>query len=425
MQFGAFVTIALGPWLVRPTVAQTLANPALVAPTSPAARSLEDEKECVKTPDMPALFYFKRKWAAFFNIIEVKDRYDHDIGFVQTWLFNWKDPFGYPGATFYLKSHKKKAKDGIWELHPQRGADGWGGNASSMTSLNLRRQEELGDEEEEGFIDKLKSFFFGNYGWSKSNRFSGTITGKFGFFNSDMSIMDCNGDEIVHAWRMTAAQRWYNSVFKKSKLNYLNDYGTIRNFVSGKEVKGGRYYTKESATANVLTIQDNARPAVDLARIDMPETCNPFPPFCAKMGTFAWFWYGDAWEGRIVQPGYNDTLGGLFDLSIRATAGSGTDMRFLTLYSAYQFSNTRWSPLMGLIVNIAILSCCGCLCWSCCATAPPPKSEPREESETTKLIDAEMSGGGSIAEGIAASDQYTGSPWNCCTRRGGRTIAIQ
>jgi len=194
--------------------------------------------------------------------------------------------------------------------------------------------------------------------------------------------------------------------------------GVISETVGGVDA---HYKTEQANTENTVSVSDLGVPAVQLVRLQVTEPCVPFPPFCAQMGMWNWFIHVDQWEGRITQPGYNESVGsGL--ISIKMTDGAATDMRFLALYSAYQFSNTRWSPLMGIVTNLLLLLCC-CGCCRCCYNGTQPAEAKAAvvskdaQAETEKLL--------KTVEGPPESAPAKPAGIFACCSRGGRSVDVR
>merc|ERR1711957_878185 len=107
------------------------------------------------------------------------------------------------------------------------------------------------------------------------------------------------------------------------------------------------------------------------------------------MGMWNWFIHGYTWEGRILTPGGAHTMGGLGAvLNIKVSSGESEDIRFSTLYSAYQFSNTRWSPFMNWIWWILFFSPIVCCCWRSwwCCWQMGDTAKVDQNEETQKLM---------------------------------------
>lgn len=222
-------------------------------------------------------------------------------------------------------------------------------------------------------------------------------------FADDMTIRDCRGRATAKAFH--------------GKLIF-------------REAKDSRYYQERHNTENVLVVRDLGTPPTDLVRITNKEPCRPFPPFCAGMGDYNWAIHGSEWMGEILNYGKETTMAGLTkvfgpETSLKITSGSGQadDMRFLFLYSSYQFSNTRWSPLMNIIWTILFLAPLVCCCWCCircCQPSPPGEAASvgyKGEQETLmQTIESER-------EGLKKTQANSGF-FACCSRRGGREVAV-
>jgi len=358
---------------------------------------------------MPTTFFAKRKWASFLNMIVFTDRFGKEFGYVQSWFIDWKNPFGYPGASFYLKALPSQPRQGVWRLDPTKGTYGWaaptpapeGAEGEGLSEQDIWEQKQAYmrrhgtnsyDVENQAFL----SHWYGN----TENRLLAYITGQhsdqpFGEpFKDHMYISDCRDKKKMEA----------------------HD-GSITVHHAGKDAQ---FYTKRRNTENLMVISDFSTPTIELVRVGMKEPCWPFPPFCAQMGMFNWFLYGNEWEGQIVQPGYNQTVGNGF-LGIQMTDGAATDMRFLALYSSYQFSNTRWSPLMLLLWHLAVISCC-CGCCRCCFFVGPAARKKAEEEYRSALEEREKLMKTMEAEDKKETEGERG--WACGTACGrGRTVA--
>jgi hypothetical protein len=369
---------------------------------------------------MPSTFFAKRKFDSLLNTIVFYDRYGQEIGFVESWLMDWRNPFGYPGASFYLKAPPAAPAEGVWAIDPARGQAGW-----TTTTAPEGLTIEVESDPKSAFTSKQQNlgFLHSIFGADQS-RLSAFMIGKqdpapYGEpMSSQMTIMDCNGEAKFQASDgPNSADQEHNSGVVKSGM---------KGGVSKKDahISGGtvdaRYYQVLGNMENKLILADLGTPEVELVRLSMNEPCVPFPPFCQQMGIWNWFIHGSTWKGEIVQPGYNQTIGsGL--VQIQMTDGAATDMRFLALYSAFQFSNTRWSPLMQIITNVLLIVCLFCCCrccWRCCCVSRVAESVVKsglEESEKLmKTVDANVD---------EAPPKPTG--WMaCCSRRGGRTVAL-
>jgi hypothetical protein len=235
------------------------------------------------------------------------------------------------------------------------------------------------------------------------NTFLGIFTN---IWDSDMEIEDCNGVPLFTAERN---HRLYAA--NAGKDSYIR--------------------TESGDTENVMLIQDRSTPVKDLIRVSYEEPCSPlFPPFCQKMGKNRQIlhpssFYNNEFEGRIIQPEYTQNTGANNLIELKYRDGGATDLRFITLYSAYQFSNTRWSPLMTII--FAVLDfICFCVCCQCCCVKLPSREERREEFKedqekllSTIEIDPMMS---TEVPAVQKRGHFLGTTnLNCCSRQASNT----
>lgn len=75
---------------------------------------------CMIPPLMPQTWFAERKFFSFWNTIALKDRHDNEWAYIETNLFDWANPFGFPGANMYLK------KSGTNERGWKQFNDVWG-----------------------------------------------------------------------------------------------------------------------------------------------------------------------------------------------------------------------------------------------------------------------------------------------------------
>lgn len=369
-------------------------------------------QKCADPPPMPRTFFAKRKWASFLNRVIFYDRFGKEFAHVETHFLDWKNPFGYPGASFFLKALPTEARQGLYRLNPQKGEDGWAAptpapgvaaagpaEEANSTAWDMHQQWVRKHGSASYDVETENAFLHKTYGQSQ-NRLVASIhtkpSDKNNFFETALSenmlITDCKGHH-------------------KFEVYGEDDHGTIGRHNAGKN--DAQYYTKRRNTENSVIISDFSSPTVELVRLHMSNPCSPFPPFCQQMGIWNWFIYNLKWGGEIVQPGYNETVGNGF-IFVQMTDGAATDMRFLALYSSYQFSNTRWSPLMFIVMwtlfLIGICCCCRCCC-NCCRGAEKKVEEEKEEAE--KLMET--------VEGELKGEEKKSSIFDCCSRKG-RTI---
>lgn len=369
------------------------------------------KNKCVEVPMMPTTFTAKRKFASFLNVIVFYDAKGEEFGFVESWMIDWKNPFGYAGASFYLKAPPKSPTQGIWAIDPLRGEDGWkllatpapaSGDLKEEEADMWKKQEEYDREHgtKSAIAPGNHGFMHGIFG-DHQNRLSAYITGDQGGsgvgspFNDLMVVRDC-----------------------QANVKFYAGDGEIREIESGVDAK---YEAKPANTENTLSIKDRGTPAVELVRLIQKEPCSPFPPFCAQMGMWNWFLHGEQWEGQIVQPGYNQSVASSLGLTIKMTDGAATDIRFLTLYSAYQFSNTRWSPLMMIVMNILLVGCCLGCCRCCFTEADSAKAAAAKLSQQARE-ETEMLMKTTEAQETQAQQQQKPDGWMACCSRRGRNV---
>jgi len=355
--------------------------------------------QCAVMPRIPQTFHAKRKFFTFLNTIVFEDRHGVEFGFVESWLMDIKNLFGFPGASFYLKAASTAGLTGKFNLEgPTPDQDG-----TFNTDNAAKNQAQTAPQETwEQFFSSMrgKNSGFGMYG-DASHRLAAFMVGNRDLPNGkpwldQMTIMDCKGQVSHRA--------------QDGLLIY-------------REATDAQYYQRRTNTENELIVEDLGQPPQPLVRITMKEPCHPFPPFCANMGMWNWFMHGYAWEGKVMRAASDSAMAnGL--LKMKLTNGEAEDVRFLTLYSMYQFSNTRWSPFMNWIWWILFFSPCLWCCWRRpCSNmqvwygdqaGANAKEETQKLMQTqevemgTKVPDAQMATGG----GFMA----------CCSRRGGRGI---
>jgi len=390
---------------------------------------------CLDVPMMPSTFYAKRAFFALLNTVYFYDSKGSEIGYVRSWALDPKNLFGTPGATLYLKTDQADADEGMYKIHPRPGHGGnWnkdtegeghkpvGGKPQTydgeLTQEQYERRERVqhgrlrGEEIEQygGFGYKPTSWtdHFA-HGWRYSHReyiavahMHGSHEGEYGGGPTDdfVTIKDCQGNHIIQA--------------NKGKLVY-------RNAVDAEA------HQVESSLENDLLITDLAEPPEVMIKLYEKEPCNPFPPFCKHMGTRNWILHGSKWQGEFTHKGLN-LANGLLDVSVGA--GASSDIRFLTLFSMFQYSNTRLAPCFEWAFTLFILyslghffftrtccsyHCCCCGCNLCGIRWCKPREEkkaavetPREEIDPLVSKDFHHDVGG-------------GSFLDCCTRSGGRT----
>jgi len=314
---------------------------------------------------MPKRFTAKRKWASFRNIVLFEDQDWIEFGWVHNWLIDWKNPFGFPGADFYLKALPDNGKTGTWRMHPKPGLFGWASQVrngdstdnlhgpQSVWSARNEYQRKHGNDNYD--VENQKNFLRATYGTTQDRLLAymhGEHNPKWFFdwfggnpFAEHMYIKDCRDEKKMEA---------------NDHSIYLQHAG-----------RDAQYYTTVKNEENTLHIADFSIPTREIVRLRMKAPCVPFPPFCQQMGAENWFIHNQKWSGEITQPGYNESLGNNI-IGIHEEASGATDMRFLALYSTFQFSNTRWSPIMEwlwLIIDILFCICC-CQCCFCCSFCP-------------------------------------------------------
>lgn len=337
--------------------------------------------DCSHSPPMPPTFFAKRRFGSLLNTIDFSDQFGREFGYVESWFIDWKNPFGYPGASFYLKTITTTGdRVGSWKLNP--------GQKESVPNPSANAAGVQGTSE-------------------KKHQLLASMNGKHappvGSPTSDeMYVKDCNGVQKFEAGK--------------------------KNIHVHKAGKDAQFFTKQVDAENSLVITDFNVPTIELMRAFMSSSCVPFPPFCAQMGKFNWLIYGSEWEGQIVKPGYNVTAANA-TLGVAMTDGAATDMRFLALYTSYQFSNTRFSPLMFIVVNLVLCVCCVCFI-RCCFCEYRYRSNSNAASSTAQEKERLMSTIESPKEHNAHEAPKEKPPssglWNCCSRKGGgggRTVS--
>lgn len=399
MPLRTLLIVAFGPALAVCQVQPTVGSAAYQSEVQSGATNNDDrwaagsldnrQTQCAVMPRIPQTFVAKRRFFSFLNTIVFEDRHGNEFGFVESWLGDKKNLFGFPGASFYLKAAPTDGDDGLFNLEgPTAGQDG------TFESSPVTNQGEGAQGE------STWGSFFRSVRGDQNHRLAGFMVGNQEPPNGrpwldQMEIRDCKGD-----------------VTAKAEDGALIIRGAI----------DAQYHQRRTNTENEVVVEDLGQPPQELVRITMKEPCKPFPPFCAQMGVWNWFLHGYSWEGRIMRPGSSNTMAGLGAmLDIQVSSGAAEDVRFLTLYSAYQFSNTRWSPFMNWIWWILFFSPIVCCCWrswwGCWRLGDSPKVEQQEE--TQKLMQTqEVEMGTKVPE----EKQSTGGFMACCSRRG-RVVA--
>jgi len=316
--------------------------------SSSSRRRRRKQLTCAKLPMMPVRFIAKRKFFALLNTIVFYDQLGNELGIVQSRLIDWNNLYGYPGASFYVTAAPRAPDDGAGAINPKPSS-----NFYSIAN-------------------------------STRHRLVGSIIGSNATPSADtVQIRDCH-----------------------SKPRFSVNTGVV----TSHGVRDSTYYMSEGyyittwSQRNTLIFEDLGVPAQRMVELSMETPC--IPPFCSRMGPGAGFiWFGWSWKGRIVQRGYNQSVSaGL--MSLQMTSGAATDMEFLALYSSFQFSNTRWAPLLVVTFFVLLLAfCCTCIC-GCCCTAATLLDEPEEEAgeETERLLEEE--------------EPASTSVFACCVRRG-------
>merc|ERR1719272_1492268 len=113
----------------------------------------QGSSECVKMPQIPQIFRAKRTFFSFFNTIVFEDRHGKEFGFVESWFGDWKNPFGYPGASFFPKAEPSEGQDGVWNINgPTTGEDGTFAANDELTQEGLAQNEDdmFGTESQNG-----------------------------------------------------------------------------------------------------------------------------------------------------------------------------------------------------------------------------------------------------------------------------------
>lgn len=419
MNLRAVLVVAFGPALTACQVQVATDEGLQVEQGTGSAFSSQDDwapgfagsstrSSCVKMPAIPQIWTAERVFFSFFNTVKFMDRNGKEFGYVQSWASDWKNIFGYAGASFYLKTTESQGSDGIWRIDgPTTGEDGtFADSPLTQEGLADNEQQMFGDtnlgqgsqvrqEQGRGWWDllfrgttdqhhRLAAFMVGSHEGPVGNP-----------FKDDMTIRDCNGQAQVKV--------------TDGKLVFRN-------------AKDARVIQQQRNTQNTLILRDSGEPPMDLVRVTAKESCKPFPPFCAQMGQWNWFIHANEWEGHIVTPGSTNDMGSSIKnvipdltLTVSMSSGESEDIRFLTLYSAYQFANTRWSPFMNwvwwLLVVIPLFCCLfRCFCGS------------REEKPTTNIEETEKLMQTQEAQ-EKLPEKREGGFLACCSRRGGRGVA--
>lgn len=361
------------------------------------------QQKCIRNvPRMPIKFRAERKFASFSNIIFFLDRNGHEFGWVESNFIDWKNPFGYPGATFYLKTLPAEGNQGVYHLNPSRGSYGWPSDTSKPDNVNEsiwnQRQNYVRQHGSDAYdVENQRGFLRSTYGMTQ-NRYVASMTVKhktpyFGDpFSDHMVIEDCRGKKLFKV---------------KDQRIKVHEAGS-----------DAQFRTHRKNTENTMKIYDYSTPVRELVRVAMKEPCWPFPPFCQQMGMWNWFMHKNRWFGEIVAPGYNmSSEDGL--LFAQVDDGAATDMRFLALYTAYEFSNTRFSPLMHVIFHVLLLICLAFCCCCCCNRVIHPgehaKKEKTIQEETERLMGTVEVHHDSHFQ-PASKDNYL-NPMACCSRR--------
>lgn len=340
-----------------------------------------ESRSCLSIPSMPKVFHAKRAFFSLLNTIFFYDQHGHEFGFVQSWPVEWKNPMAVGGATFFLKASEVNADEGLWEINPQPGGGG------DLTQVAL---EDPSASKGTYFLKKLE----GKVSKAKTHIPIASMDGK-GTWSDPQSdhitIKDCQNNVIVQA----------------------HD-----GHIMFRSAHDSDYVQDEGEAENKLIIRGLGHPAKDLVRVVKKAPCFPFAPFCERMGALNRFMHGVGleWEGKIIQPGYTDTSG---LVRISMTNGASTDMRFLTLFSSYEFSNTRLSPVvessMFLVLVLCLVVCVRCCCcFNCCGGRARSKVEPTKE-ETEKLMET-------VEEKSPRKSPKGENCFMCCTRKGGREL---
>jgi len=106
-------------------------------------------------------------------------------------------------------------------------------------------------------------------------------------------------------------------------------------------------------------------------------------------------------------------------MNVEITDGASTSMEFLALYTAYMYSNTRWSPLMFYIGWAgAILFCCGCGhgCRICCKkSSKAADGYGKAALEETQTL---------MKSARSEAEEPKSNPWACCSRKTGRSVGL-
>jgi len=379
-------------------------------------------KKCLKTPMMPQTFFAERRFASFLNTIVFSDHRGREFGYVKSWFMDWQNPFGYAGASFYMRVPDEDPADvgGVWTMDPDR------------ATMSFEKSQEIGAMPETSAMTAAEAEVWEKkMNWDYRHGVGAKYNG-YWHVGSMHGVHDASSLLINTSWAKIAAGHP-----QVDQMDILDCHGKLTTQAQNGELtshsyEDATYYVDQTGPANQLIFQDLSIPKQGVAELIMKAPCQPFPPFCAGMGMSGWFLYGSKWEGRITQQGYNVTTG-ISGLKEIVGAGAAADMTFLTLYSSYQYSNTRWSPLMFILMNalLPLLCLCCCIRHCFCTTAsytarkvaPEEKGWHQVDEETQKLMTTKEWAEEWDHGGWDPKPTSTGLWGSCCRRPGGSTIA--
>lgn len=425
MGLRALVLVACGPALTFSQVQQIAATPAVASTSSPPPDSVSvsddwapgflgrSTEECAKMPAIPQIFHARRVFFSFFNTIVFTDRHNNEFGFVESWAGDSKNPLGFAGASFYLKAEPVPPADSVWNMAgPTAGEDGTFNQPLTHEALAKNEQQMLGGDSAIGH-GNLRNY---------DDQKTATEAGR-GWFDTILRAFSTQNHHRLAAF-MVGDQSGGANPFAKADVMTVRDCkgrAQVKAY-DGKlifrDAKDAQYYQKVRNTENSLIVTDLGNPPRDLVRVVQKQPCSPFPPFCAQMGMWNWFLHGTKWDGEVVVAGTNNDMSSLLGadatMTVSMSSGEAEDMRFLTLYTAYQFSNTRWSPFMNWVWVFLVVCPLLCCIYGCCCRGggSPPKAE---REETQKLMETK--------EAPKEKKEEKRTFMACCSRFGGQAVA--
>jgi len=381
----------------------------------------EINQECQKVPMMNRTFFARRSWNSFLNLIIFFDREGNEIGYVQSWLMDWRNPFGFPGASLYLKAHVEAAHKGEFG-EPTENAYGWTSSNEAPLQLNVTQQAIL-----EAHAEHLRDS--GTNAYDVETHEAGRLSlGRF----SHRPVAYITGKEDPSGEFLDQLKYFFGGAFidqvqiKDCKDELLFKTKDNKVSIAGDKVQAdSQFETSQTEAANKIVISDFTAPVpVELATMEQKAPCSPFPPFCAQMGLLNWVFHKDEWEGQITEPGYAETINS-GSVNVELTSGAATDMRFLLLYSSFLFSNTRWSPVMWYVawgsLIFLIMALCGC-CKCCPCPFWPFRGHMKQDFY---ILDPESEHLMKTVESESPQESPKSGMFNCCSRKGGgRQIGV-